>query len=83
MSYPRMSVQSPERQLSWAVARGWVLAISLLLTLPVVGALGALTGPLQNGIAQQGVVSLELAGSLARQNAVLASWRTGAASARL
>jgi len=48
--------------------------ISLAVTVPVLARLQELNGPLQNGIAAQGVVSLELARTLERQSEVLGSW---------
>lgn len=48
--------------------------MSLAGALAVGGALSKLNQPLENATAPKGVVSLELAGSLERQAAILASW---------
>jgi len=48
--------------------------LSLASAVPVVGALEVLNGALQNPVAPHGVMSFELARTLARQNQVLDSW---------
>ena len=49
--------------------------LALAAAVPISVTLGILNQPLQNATSPQGVVSLELAGSLQRQAAVLASWQ--------
>ena len=57
-------------------ARRTLLILSALTTVVLWFALGSLDRPLRTPAAPNGIVSFELAGSLSRSNAILASWDT-------